>query len=120
MSLFLIFVEYSFAITQTEIVSGLQGVIGIALDEVNNQLYFVEYGSGELNKIDLSSGSPLDIVHGLAYVIPRDAPGTGALWKIDINSGSKTLVTFNLGAPQQLFLDVANNQVLRLYLIMEY
>jgi DNA-binding beta-propeller fold protein YncE len=60
----------------------------------------------------------LDLAHGFAYVTTRDDLGTtGALWKVDISNISacspncpKSMITFNLGAPQQLVLDTANNQ----------
>ncbi|MBI5042526.1 MAG: hypothetical protein HZC10_01550 [Nitrospirae bacterium] len=122
-----------------EIVSGLTAAVGAAIDESKNQLYFVEYnptGNGTLKRINLppQCGTPttpacsttittiasgfshpedvqLDLAHGFAYVTTRDDPGTtGALWKVNISTGAKTMVTFNLGAPQQLVLDTANNQ----------
>jgi len=118
-------VDFVFAITKTTIATGLKAGVGAALDESKNHLYFVEYGIGILKRIDLSSplytidtvasgfshpeDVQLDLVHGFAYVTTRDAPGTGALWKVDITTGSKSLVTFNLGGPQQLVLDIANN-----------
>ena len=50
----------------------------------------------------------LDTVHNTAYVTTRDDPGTtGALWRVDLTTGIRTLVTFNLGAPHQIALDVA-------------
>ncbi|RKY44255.1 MAG: hypothetical protein DRP81_05780 [Candidatus Omnitrophota bacterium] len=129
----------TYAVTKTTIVSGLQAAVGAVLDESNNQLYFVEYnppGNGALKRINLppqcgTSTTPpcsdtivpiatgfshpedvqLDLAHGFAYVTTRDDPGTtGALWKVNISTGSKSLVTFNLGGPQQLVLDIPNNQ----------
>jgi DNA-binding beta-propeller fold protein YncE len=117
---------FTFAETKTTIATGLNAAAGLALDDSKNHLYFVEYGAGTLKRIDLSSPSltidliasgfshpedvELDLEHGFAYVTTRDLPGTGALWKVDISTGSKTLITFNLGAPQQLVLVIANNQ----------
>jgi DNA-binding beta-propeller fold protein YncE len=136
--LFLSIVDITYAVTQTQIAAGLNAAVGAAIDETKNQLYFVEYnpaGNGSLKRIDLppQCGTPttpacsstittvangfshpedvqLDLEHGLAYVTTRDDPGTtGALWKVVISAGTKSMVTFNLGAPQQLVLDVPNN-----------
>ncbi len=121
------------AATLTQISAGLSAGVGTELDEVNNHLYFVQYNAPELKRIILTpvcENDPatacveeviatgfshaedvvLDIEQGVAYVTTRDNPGTGGLWKVDIATGSKTLVTFNLGAPQQLVLDLAINQ----------
>lgn len=125
-------VALSFAATMTPIVSGQNGPRGVALDEQNNYLYFVEHDGGTLNRIDISPGSTfpnsefivggfsapedvaLDVEGGFAYVTTKDLenhpPNTGALWKVDISTGSKTLRTFNLKAPKQLVLDLPNNQ----------
>lgn len=120
-------VNFTSAAQQDTIATGLKAAVGTDLDESKNHLYFVEYTTGKLRRIDLSSGPSysidmiasgfshpedvqLDLDHGFAYVTTRDAPGTGALWKVDISTGTKNLVTFNLGGPQQLFLDIPNNQ----------
>jgi hypothetical protein len=121
------------------IAAGLNAVIGTALDEIQNQLYFVEYnpsGNGSLKRIDVpprcnTTTTPacdttiisiadgfhhpedvaLDLASMTAYITTRDDPGTtGALWRVDITSSTKSLVTFNLGAPQQLVLDLNNNR----------
>jgi DNA-binding beta-propeller fold protein YncE len=114
----------------TELYSGLKAGVGLALDETSNHLYYLEYNaaSSNLKQMTLSpdcendpstactvSSIPadfshpedvqLDLEHGVAYVTTRDSPGTGGLWRLDLTSGAKTLITFNLGAPQQLFLD---------------
>ena len=129
------------AVTQTQLATGIQAGIGVDLDEVNNQLYYVEYTAGTLKRINLppNCGIPstpacsttivtvadslshpedvaLDMNNRQAYVTTRDDPGSGGLWRIDIPPepismpGSKTLITFNLGAPQQLVLDLPNNK----------
>jgi DNA-binding beta-propeller fold protein YncE len=129
------------AVTQTQLATGVSAGIGVALDEISNQLYYVEYTTGTLKRINLppTCGIPstpvcsttivtvadsmshpedvaLDLGNRQAYVTTRDDPGTGGLWRIDIPSdpitipGPKTLVTFNLGAPQQLVLDLPNNK----------
>lgn len=127
-------VDFVYAATTTQIASGLSAAVGVALDESDSCLYFVEYSAGTLKRIKLSpecemattppcpietiatgfshpEAVQLDLDHGFAYVTTRDDPGTtGALWKVDVSTGSKSLVTFNLGAPQQLVLDVPNNQ----------
>lgn len=126
--------DLTFAVTKTTLASGLQDPRGIALDESNNRLYFVEYTAGTLKRMDLppqcgTSSTPLcentittvtdifhpedvelDLDHGFAYVTTEGTPGTGGLWKVDLSSGAKTLVTFNLGGPKQLVLDTPNNQ----------
>ncbi|ODS39879.1 MAG: hypothetical protein A7315_10270 [Candidatus Altiarchaeales archaeon WOR_SM1_79] len=117
-------------VTTTIIASGIQAGVGCALDHITNHLYFVEYTAGTLRRIswDPIAGTytldptpiatgfthpedvELDLVNNLAYVTTRDDLGTtGALWKVEISTGTKTMVTFNLGAPQQLVLDLANN-----------
>jgi len=124
------------ATTKTLLATGLSAPVGAAIDEAKNQLYFVEFNpaaNGKLKRINLppacaapacaatiqtiASGFShpedvqLDLAHGYAYVTTRDDAGTtGALWKVKLSTGVKTMVTFNLGAPQQFFLDVANNQ----------
>lgn len=120
----------SFAVTPTLITGGLISPIGIALDEPNNHLYFVEYTPGTLKRVDLADpsfpvtdiatdlpkpvGLVLDMDHGLAYVTTNNLeghpPNTGALWKVEISTGAKTLLTFNMGAPKQIVLDLANNE----------
>lgn len=128
-------------VTQTQLATGVQGGVGVALDEINNQLYYVEYAAGTLKRINLPPlcGIPttaacsttivtigdglshpediaLDLANHQAYVTTRDDPGTGGLWRIDIpadpvtSPGVKTLVTFNLGAPQQLVLNLPSNK----------
>ncbi len=116
-----------------ELASGLSGAIGVALDPVNSKLYFVEYGAGTLKRIQLTPGCDLtmpatcvittvaggfthpedialDVASGTGYVTTRDDLGTtGALWRVDLTSGTKSMVTFNLGAPQQISLDIATN-----------
>lgn len=129
--------DFSYAVTKTTVATGLSAAVGAAIDESKNQLYYVEYNAGTLRRINLppqcGHGTPvpscsstivpiatgfshpedvqLDMAHGFAYVTTRDDPGTtGALWKVNISTGAKTMVTFNLGAPQQLVMDTANNQ----------
>ena len=108
--------------------------IGIAVDTVANAAYFVDYNGGTLNKIQLTvpactaTSTPpcavtsllsgfthpedvaLDAAHHMAYVTTRDDPGTtGAFWRVDLNTNTRSLITFNLGAPQQIALDAAAN-----------
>jgi DNA-binding beta-propeller fold protein YncE len=137
----LIFPVTTTAVTQTQLATGLQAGVGVALDEVNNQLYYVEFTAGTLKRINLPptcgiTSTPacdttivtiadgfshpedvaLDLSSRVAYVTTRDDPGTGGLWRIDIPPdpilapAPKTLITFNLGAPQQIVLDAANNK----------
>lgn len=122
--------------TCPQITGGLSAAVGIAIDESKSQAYFVEFNGGTLKRINLPprcgiGAAPacsttittvaagfshpedvqLDLDHGLAYVTTRDTPGTtGALWKVILSTGVKSLVTFNLGAPQQLFLDVPHDR----------
>jgi hypothetical protein len=127
--------KYSYAVPATDIVpGGLNAAMGAALDQSNNHLYFVENSAGTLKRVTLYSPHTvdtiatgftnpndveLDLPHGLAYVTQQD----GILYKIAISSiigspvvgppiivGIPDIVTFNIGAPQQLVLDLANNQ----------
>jgi hypothetical protein len=114
------------AINPKPIATGLSGAIGAALDEVNGYLYFVDYGAGELKRLELNPDCmdldkidmcPVDLVvggfshpqdvalnvgAGLAYVTTKDTPGSGALYRVNIAAKTKTLVTFNMGAPLQI------------------
>ncbi len=118
------------AVNPKPIAEGLSGAIGAALDEVNNQLYFVDYNTGELNRLGLTptcldldtvtkctihsvaSGFShpenvvLDVGAGIAYVTTRDPPGSGGLYRVDLGTGSKTLVTFNLGDRNFIFRSI--------------
>ena len=115
----------------TNMATGLNAAIGIAADPSGNAVYFVEWNTGALKRINLTPGCDattpcpittvasgfshpedvaLDIVHGAAYVTTRDDLGTtGALWRVDIATGTRSLVTFNLGAPHQIALDIATD-----------
>jgi len=112
----------------TNIATGLSAAIGVAADPSGTAVYFTEWNTGALKKITLVPGCTaatpcpvtivasgfshpqdvaLDVAHNAAYVTTRDDPGTtGALWKVDLTSGTRTLITFNLGAPHQIVLDV--------------
>jgi DNA-binding beta-propeller fold protein YncE len=94
----------------------------------------VEFNGGSLKRIHLTAGcdliSPsscpvttvaggfthpedvaLDLSHGLAYVTTRDDTGTtGAFWRVNLTTGARSLVTFNLGAPSQIVLDVTTDR----------
>ena len=115
------------------VVAGVGAGIGIAADPSGNSVYYVEWGAGNLKRIDLAPGCDtappgtcavatvmsglshpqdvaLDPAHNAAYVTTRDDLGTtGKLWRIDLTTSVATLVTFNLGAPHQIALDVATN-----------
>ncbi|MBI5787266.1 MAG: YncE family protein [Candidatus Schekmanbacteria bacterium] len=128
--LILLLSNAAWAVTQTQIVTGLQAGVGIALDETKNQLYYVEFNGGTLKSTEplgqcsilcistvIASGFyhpesvQLDSARGFAYVVTRDDPGyTGVLWKVNVNSGAKTRVAINLGEPQQLALDLPSSQ----------
>ncbi|MGD9162381.1 MAG: hypothetical protein PVG39_28485 [Desulfobacteraceae bacterium] len=128
-------VKLAHAVPATDIVpGGLNAAMGSALDQSNNHLYFVENNTGSLKRVSLYSpytlntiadgfnhpnDVELDLPHGLAYVTQQD----GILYKVDISSfigspvagspitvGISDIVTFNIGAPQQLVLDLSNNQ----------
>ncbi len=114
----------------TVVAPGVNAGVGVAADPSGNTVYFTEWNTGFLKRIDLAS-SPgcapcpvvpvlggfshpqdvaLDAVHNVAYVTTRDDPGTtGALWRVDLSTSARTLITFNLGAPHQIALDVATN-----------
>lgn len=121
------------ALAPTDVASGLAGAIGTAFDPEHNDLYFVEFTAGTLKRIrltpDCQAASPptcvittvasgfahpediaLDVPHGVGYVTTRDDVGTtGSLWRVNLTTGVRTLVTFNLGAPQQIALDAATD-----------
>lgn len=116
-----------------DLATGVGGGVGIAYDDVNNHLYYVEYTAGTLKRINLTpsceGASPpscsidtvasgfthpedvaIDTASGIGYVTTRDDPGTtGSLWRVDLATGVKNLVTFNLGAPHQIVLDSATS-----------
>jgi DNA-binding beta-propeller fold protein YncE len=114
-----------------ELASGLSAGVGIAHDEVKNHLYFVEFNGGTLKRIKLNPACetappcPIETVTtgfthpedvevdgalGVGYVTTRDDVGTtGALWRVDLATGARSLVTFNLGAPHQIALDMPTN-----------
>jgi DNA-binding beta-propeller fold protein YncE len=107
--------------------------IGVAADPSGNAVYFVEWSSGKLMRVNLTptctaATSPacsveeilagfshpqdvaLDAAHNTAYVTTRDDAGTtGALWRVDLVARTRALVTFNLDAPHQIALDVATD-----------
>lgn len=111
--------------------AGLTGGVGISHDQVKNHLYFVDFNGGTLKRIKLNPACetvptcPIDTVvsgftHpedvavdgalGVGYVTTRDDLGTtGALWRVDLATGTRSLVTFNLGAPHQIALDMPTN-----------
>jgi DNA-binding beta-propeller fold protein YncE len=115
----------------TNMATGLHAAIGVAADPSGSAVYFVEWNTGALKRIALTPGCDattpcpittvaagfshpqdvaLDIVHGAAYVTTRDDPGTtGAFWRVDLATGTRSLVTFNLGAPHQIALDIATD-----------
>jgi len=121
------------ALAPTDVATGLSGGIGTAFDPEHNDLYFVEFGAGTLKRIrltpDCQAASPptcvittvasgfahpedvaLDVAAGVAYVTTRDDVGTtGSLWRVALVGGARTLVTFNLMAPQQITLDTATD-----------
>ena len=87
-----------------------------------NQLLFVEY-SGKLSRMNMSP-SPNYAVLGTGYTTPEDVKAsadgahayvterTGDLVKVDLSSAdrtSATVIATGMTAPQQLFLDEANN-----------
>jgi DNA-binding beta-propeller fold protein YncE len=122
------------ASAKTLLASGLNAPVGVAYNESKNILYFVEYNPAAKGTLKCMSLPPqcsvcdtsavtiaggfshpedvqVDVSHGLAYITTRDDAGTtGALWKVNLATRVKSMVTFNLGGPQQLFLDIANNQ----------
>jgi hypothetical protein len=119
-------------VTITDLATGVAAGVGIASDPVNANVYYVEFNGGTLKRIHIIPGCDtpvptcaittvasgfthpedvaLDLDHGLAYVTTRDDVGTtGALWRVNLVSHAKSLVTFNLEAPQQIALDTPTN-----------
>src|ERR1700674_4593215 len=123
----------AFATSPVEMATGVASGVGIASDPVNNDVYYVEFNGGTLKRIHINAGCDLppgpatcpittvasgfthpedvalDLAHGLAYVTTRDEISTGELWRVTLPGGAKSLVTFNLGAPQQISLDIPTN-----------
>lgn len=99
----------------TPIATGLSGAIGQAVHPLTQQIYWVEFNTGELERLDPFSGTRAVIANGftnpedlalfpgqpLAYVTTRD----GRLWKVSTSSNTKSLVTSGLGAPHEIVLD---------------
>ena len=102
--------------------STLSGAVGCDWSAVLNELVFVEYG-GNLSRMMLSP-SPSYAVLGTGYITPEDvkisADGktayvterTGDLVKVSLSSPGRAaaaVLATGMTAPQQLFLDEANN-----------
>ena len=102
--------------------STLSGAVGCDWSAILNELVFVEYG-GNLSRMVLSP-SPGYAVLGTGYTTPEDvkisADGktayvterTGDLVKVSLSSPGRadaTVLATGMTAPQQLFLDEANN-----------
>jgi sugar lactone lactonase YvrE len=102
------------ASTVTPVASGLSAAIGEAYRTEDNSIYFVEWNSGELSKINLATNVVSVIESGftnpeslallpgfpIAYVTTRD----GKLWKVGL-SGGKTLIATGLGAAHAIVID---------------
>jgi DNA-binding beta-propeller fold protein YncE len=124
------------AAAPTDLVTGLTGGIGAALDATQGHLYFVDFGAGTLKRVHLApdcvatppvsactvdevasgfvhpESVAIDAAAGFGYVTTRDDPGTtGALWRVELATGTRSLVTFNLGAPQQVVVDPPTHAV---------
>lgn len=103
------------AATVTPVASGLNAAIGQAYSASENAIYFVEWNSGELSKLNLATNIVTVVQTGfvqpesvallpgypLAYVATRD----GKLWKCSTVSSTRTLVASGLGAPHALVID---------------
>jgi DNA-binding beta-propeller fold protein YncE len=128
LSVFVLAFQAASAAPPKDLAVGLAAGVGVALDSAHNHLYYVEYNGGTLKRMVLTPACEmappgtcavstvaggfthpedvaLDIAHNMAYVTTRDDAGTtGALWRVNLTTGAKSMVTFNLGAPQQIFL----------------
>lgn len=103
------------AATVTPIAGGLSAAIGQAYSASENAIYFVEWNSGELSKLNLATNTVTVIQSGfiqpqsvalfpgypLAYVTTRD----GKLWKCSTTSSARSIVATGLGAPHALVID---------------
>ena len=103
------------AATVTPVAGGLNAAIGQAYSASENAIYFVEWSSGELSKLNLATNTvtvvqtgfvqPESVAlfpgHPLAYVTTRD----GKLWKCSTTSSARTLIASGLGAPHALVID---------------
>ncbi|MCP4710304.1 MAG: hypothetical protein GY869_16910, partial [Planctomycetes bacterium] len=99
----------SFGVTLEQLATGVQTGLGVALDDLNSQLYYVEYITGTLKRIDLPPtcdvpstpacsstivtvadgfSDPMDVAldldNRLAYVTTSVNPGSGGLWRVAI------------------------------------
>ncbi len=111
----LCFATIAQAATVTPVASGLNAAIGQAYSASENAIYFVEYSSGELSKLNLATNTVTVVQTGLvqpesvalfpgypvAYVTTRD----GKLWKCSTISNARTLIASGLGAPHALVID---------------
>jgi DNA-binding beta-propeller fold protein YncE len=121
------------AAAPADLVTGVAGGLGAALDAAQGHLYYVEFNAGTLQRVRLTpdcvatpapsctvdtvasgfvhpESVTLDTGAGVGYVTTRDDPGTtGALWRVDLATGTRSLITFNLGAPHQVVVDPATN-----------
>jgi hypothetical protein len=109
--------------TQTQLApDDLGGAIGCDFRASVNELLFVEY-SGNLSRMNMSP-SPSYAVLGSGYTDPEDVKAsadgvhayvterTGDLVMVDLSSAdraSATVIATGMTAPQQMFLDEANN-----------
>jgi DNA-binding beta-propeller fold protein YncE len=128
----LLFGAPAHAAPPTDLVTGVAGGLGAALDPAQGHLYYVEFNAGTLKRFRLTpdcvaapvpscvdtvasgfvhpESVTVDASAGVGYVTTRDDPGTtGALWRVDLATGTRSLITFNLGAPHQVVVDPATN-----------
>ena len=114
------------------VATGVGAGVGIAADPAGGAVYYVEWNGGTLRRLALSPPEctapacavtsiatglahpqdvALDTASGFAYVTTRDDVGTtGSLWRVALTPPhTRTLVTFNLGAPHQIALDPATD-----------
>lgn len=103
------------AATVTTVAAGLSAAIGQDYSATENAIYFVEWNSGELSKLNLATNTVTTVQTGfvqpesvalfpgypLAYVTTRD----GKLWKCSTTSNARSLVASGLGAPHALVID---------------
>src|SRR6185503_18847688 len=92
--------------------------IGQAYNASDNSIYFVQYNSGQVSRLNLATGSVTNIHSGLvhpegiallpgydlAYVTTRD----GNLWKCSTTDSTRRLVASALGELHAIVLDPSN------------
>src|SRR5262245_21330720 len=99
----------------TPVAFGLNGAIGQAYSLSDNSIYFVQFNSGQVSRLNLATNTVTTIHSGLfqpegiallpgydvGYVTTRD----GNLWKVATTSSARGVVATGLGEPHAIVVD---------------